>query len=84
MNSCDEHSRDVLLYLGRRLRGQELEDFLAILQAAQFRNQAIWKYEHRSRRVHHLFFRQDNNPSMLGIQVFDAASIAENNSLPFF
>jgi hypothetical protein len=41
MNSCDEHSRDVLLYLGRRLRGQELEDFLAILQAAQFRNQAI-------------------------------------------
>jgi hypothetical protein len=35
--------------------------------------------------MHHLFFRQGNNPSMLGIQAFDAvASIEENNSLPFF
>jgi hypothetical protein len=27
MNTCDEHSPNVLLYLDRELRGQELEDF---------------------------------------------------------
>jgi hypothetical protein len=26
MNACDEHTRDVLLYLDNELRGQELED----------------------------------------------------------